>query len=152
MWIVLFKFILPGDDLMDFMSFPNWRRSTVVWQLQIVLLMGGISKKSTRKASWCCGTSARNKTGSSHAWWYCKTAGTKNNLAVPYQVAYCALNEDILQQQKSGVKNFRLIVPYLQAMIKANEKSVIGFTRGVGFDIMGIRFFPSFVYNVLTHH
>ncbi len=41
-----------------------------------------------------------------------KTAGTKNNLAVPYQVAYCALNEDILQQKKSGVVNFQLNVPY----------------------------------------
>ena len=44
MWIVLFKFVFSGNNLMDFMSFPNWRQSTLVWQLLIVLLMGGISK------------------------------------------------------------------------------------------------------------
>ena len=35
-----------------------------------------------------------------------KTAGTKNSLSVPYQVAYSALNEDIVQQKKSSVKKF----------------------------------------------
>jgi hypothetical protein len=59
------------------------------------------------------------------------------------------MNENILKQKKSGVKNFQLIVSYLQAMIKANKNSVTGFSRGVGFDIMDI-FFPSFVNDVLS--
>ena len=55
-----------------------------------------------------------------------KTAGTKNNMSVPYQVAYRALNEDNLQQKKASVKNFQLIVPYLEEMRKLNPMSVIG--------------------------
>jgi hypothetical protein len=35
-----------------------------------------------------------------------KTAGSKNNLAVPFQVAYRALNEDILQQKSLVSRTF----------------------------------------------
>jgi hypothetical protein len=78
-----------------------------------------------------------------------KTAGTKNNMSVPYQVAYRTLNKDTMQQKKSSVKNFQLIVPYLEAMMKGNPDSVIGYTRGVGFEMVDIYFFPCFVNDVL---
>ena len=80
-----------------------------------------------------------------------KTAGTKNNMSVPYQVAYRALNEDNLQQKKASVKNFQLIVPYLEEMKKLNPMSVIGYTRGDGFDIVDLHFFPSFANDVLNY-
>jgi hypothetical protein len=80
-----------------------------------------------------------------------KTAGTKNNMSVPYQVAYRALNEDNLQQKKASVKNFQLIVPYLEEMRKLNPMSVIGYTRGDGFDIVDLHFFPGFANDVLRY-
>jgi hypothetical protein len=80
-----------------------------------------------------------------------KTAGTKNNMSVPYQVAYCALNDDNLQQKKASVKNFQLIVPYLEEMRKLNPMSVIGYTRGDQFDIVDLHFFPGFANDVLSY-
>ena len=81
------------------------------YSIQIVLLMGDISKNI-------------NKEGIMMLW----------------KVAYCALEWGHPTTKKSGFKNFQIIVPYLHAMIKANELSVIGFTRWVGFDIMGINY------------
>jgi hypothetical protein len=77
-----------------------------------------------------------------------KTAGTKNNMSVPYQVAYRALNKDTMQQNKSSVKNFQLIVLYLEAMTKGNPDSVIGYTRRVGFEMVDL-FPPCFVRTVI---
>ena len=79
-----------------------------------------------------------------------KTAGTKNNMSVPYQVAYRALTNDTLQQKKSNFMNFQLIVPYLEAMRKGNPDSVIGYTRRVGFEMVDLHFFPNFVNEVLS--
>ena len=80
-----------------------------------------------------------------------KTAGTKNNMMVPYQVAYRALNKDTMQQKKTSVKNFQLIVPYLNAMLKRNPDSVIGYTRRVAFEMVDLYFFPCFVKDVLKY-
>jgi hypothetical protein len=56
-----------------------------------------------------------------------KTAATQMGEVVSYMNAYRALNSDMREQRLMQTKNFQLIIPYLQALKKANEGSVIGF-------------------------
>ena len=58
-----------------------------------------------------------------------KTAATQMGEVVPYMSAYPALNSDTREQRLMQTKNFQLIIPYLEALKKANEGSVIGFSR-----------------------
>jgi hypothetical protein len=73
-----------------------------------------------------------------------------NNAQVPYMVARRALNDDVLQQKQVSVKNFQLIVPYLDKLRKSKPMSVIGYTRQDTFNIMDQHFFPGFVNEVLS--
>ena len=58
-------------------------------------------------------------------------------------VAYRALNDEIVEDKKRSLKNFQLIVPYLEEMRKFNPLSVIGYTKDDAFDnIIDIRLFP----------
>jgi hypothetical protein len=45
-------------------------------------------------------------------------------------VAYRALNDEIVEDKKHSLKNFQLIVPYLEDMRKFNPLSVIGYKKG----------------------
>ena len=49
-------------------------------------------------------------------------------------VAYRALNDEIVEDKKRSLKNFQLIVPYLEKMRKLNPLSVIGYTKDDAFD------------------
>ena len=79
-----------------------------------------------------------------------KTSASMNNTQVPYMVARRALNNDALQQKQVSVKNFQLIVPYLDKLRKSNPMSVIGYTRQDTFNIVDLHFFPGFVDKVLN--
>ena len=48
------------------------------------------------------------------------------------------------------MKNFQLIVPYLDKLRKSNPKSVIGYTRQYTFNIVDLHFFPGFVNEGLS--
>ena len=48
------------------------------------------------------------------------------------------------------MKNFQLIVPYLDKLRKSNPMSVIGYTRQDTFNIVDLHFFPGFVDEVLS--
>ena len=67
-------------------------------------------------------------------------------------VAYCALNDKLVEDKKQSVlKNFQLIIPYLEEMRKFNPLSVIGYTKDDAFDnIIDLHFFPA-ISNEILH-
>ena len=79
-----------------------------------------------------------------------KASATVNNVEVPYMVARRALYDDVLQQKHASLKNFQLIVPYLDKLRKSNPMSVIGYTQTETFNIVDVHFFPGFVNEVLS--
>ena len=66
-------------------------------------------------------------------------------------VAYCALNDKIVHQDKKrSLQNFQLIVPYLEEIQKFNPLSVIGCTKDDVFDnIIDIHLFPAISNEIL---
>jgi hypothetical protein len=82
-----------------------------------------------------------------------KTAKSKNNNTdIHYNIAWRALNEDTLQGKTASLKNFELIVPYLEEMTKLNPLSVMGYTlkENTG-EIVDLHFFPGFVNDALRY-
>jgi hypothetical protein len=58
-----------------------------------------------------------------------KTAATQSGEEIPYMCAYRALNHESRAQVNAQLKNFQLIIPYLESMKACNPGSVIGYTR-----------------------
>ena len=77
--------------------------------------------------------------------------GNKYKLDVPYMIAYRTLNDEIVEDKKRSLKNFHLIVPYLEAMRKLNPLPVIGYTKDDALDnIIDIHFSPA-ISNEILH-
>ena len=79
-----------------------------------------------------------------------KTAANKDNVVLGYMPPWRMIKNGGYDDIRSGVKNFELIVPYLQEMKKCNPSSVIGYSRvNDTCEILDIHFFPGFVNEVL---
>ena len=79
-----------------------------------------------------------------------KTAGSKLNLSVSYNVAWRSLFSDSYQRKKESILNFQLIRPYLDKTKDVNPHSVMGCTvNGPNSEIMEIHFFPGHCRDVL---
>jgi hypothetical protein len=74
-----------------------------------------------------------------------KTAATHSGEIVPYMTAYRALHYECRAQSQTQIKNFELIVPYLEEMKKNNTGSVIGYRRDDDNCIADIYIFPGFM-------
>ena len=78
-----------------------------------------------------------------------KTAATHSGMIIPYMAAYRALYHEKKEQTKESLKDYELIVPYLDALKKCNPGSVIGYTRDDEMRMIDMYFFPNFMNNVL---
>jgi Ulp1 protease family, C-terminal catalytic domain len=79
-----------------------------------------------------------------------KTAATQMGEVVPYMSAYRALKSDTREQRLMQTKNFQLLIPYLEALKKANEGSVIGSSRDSEKHVTEVHVFPGFMNHALS--
>lgn len=78
-----------------------------------------------------------------------KTAATQSGEVIPYMCAYRALNHDSRAQVNAQLKNFQLIIPYLETMKACNPGSVIGYTRDDDNCLRDVHVFPGFMNGAL---
>ena len=74
-----------------------------------------------------------------------KTAATQCGEVIPYMTAYRALNHESRAQTNAQLKNYELIIPYLEALKKCNVGSIIGYSRDDNKCIKDIHVFPGFM-------
>ena len=80
-----------------------------------------------------------------------KMAATQLGEVVPYMSVYQALKcESREQRLLMQTKNFLLIIPYLQALKKANDGSFIGFSRDSENHMTDVHVFPGFINQSLS--
>jgi hypothetical protein len=74
-----------------------------------------------------------------------KTAATQCGEVIPYMTAYRALNHESRAQTNAQLKNYELIIPYLEALMKCNAGSEIGYSRDANNCIKDLHVFPGFM-------
>ena len=79
-----------------------------------------------------------------------KTAATQLGEVVPYMSAYRALNSETREQKLMQTKNFQLIIPFLQALMNANDGLVISFSPDSENCMTEIHVFPGFMNQSLS--
>ena len=79
-----------------------------------------------------------------------KTAtNTEYNEAIPYMVAWRAINGDVIRRKKAAVMSFQLIIPYLEELRRCNPSSLIGYSRDQNCNMVDLHFFIPFANDVL---
>jgi MULE transposase domain/SWIM zinc finger len=78
-----------------------------------------------------------------------KTAAMQSGMIVPYMTAYRALSIETSVHRHAAVKNFQLIIPFLNEMKKCNPGSVIGYTRDNDMKLEELHFFPGIMNRAL---
>jgi hypothetical protein len=79
-----------------------------------------------------------------------KTSVTLNGDAIPYSAAYHALHSESRAARKEELKDFELIIPYLDRLKANNPGSVIGYTRDADLTLRDLHVFPEFVNESLN--
>ena len=80
-----------------------------------------------------------------------KTAATQLGEVIPYMTAYRALYSESREQKYMQRKNFELIIPYLDALKKANTGSVIGYSWDDNKCMSSIHVFSGFMNKSLSY-
>jgi hypothetical protein len=78
-----------------------------------------------------------------------KTAAMQSGMIVPYMTAYRALSNETSVHRQAAVKNFELIIPFLNALKKCNPGSVIGYTRDNDMKLEELHVFPGIMNRAL---
>jgi hypothetical protein len=81
-----------------------------------------------------------------------KTAATRSGLVVSYMVGYRALHYETIAQRAATLKNFEMIIPFLDALTKcSNPNSVIGYTRDNEMRVSELHVFPGIMNRTLKY-
>ena len=78
-----------------------------------------------------------------------KTAATRSGLIVPYMTAYRALTHETSAQKAATLKNFEMIVPFLEALKSCNPDSIIGCERDKDMRVVELHVFPGIMNRAL---
>ena len=71
-----------------------------------------------------------------------KTAATKSGLLVSYMTAYRALGYETSSMRNAVMKNFEMVVPFLEGLKRSNPGSVIGYSRDEEMRLVDVHVFP----------
>ena len=71
-----------------------------------------------------------------------KTAATKYGIILSYMAAYRALTHESCIEKYSIIKNFEMVIPFLEKMKGCNPGSVIGFSRDSDMRLVDLHVFP----------
>ncbi|KAI2492706.1 Protein FAR1-RELATED SEQUENCE [Fragilaria crotonensis] len=78
-----------------------------------------------------------------------KTAATKSGVVVSYMTAYRALRFQTSSMRNASVKNFEMVIPFLEGLKKTNPGSVIGYTRDEEKRLVDLHVFPGIMNGLL---
>jgi hypothetical protein len=79
-----------------------------------------------------------------------KTAATSSGMVLDYMTAYRALTHETTAARQATVKNFEMIIPFLEAMKSCNSDSVIGYTRDNDMRLVELHVFPGIRLGAVT--
>ena len=80
-----------------------------------------------------------------------KTAATKSGMVIDYMTAYRALTHETSAERRATIKNFEMIIPFLEAMKSCNLDSVIGYTRDSAMQLVEFHVFPGMMNRALKY-
>ena len=80
-----------------------------------------------------------------------KTAATSSGMVLDYMTAYRALTHETTAARQATVKNFEMIIPFLEAMKSCNSDSVIGYTRDNDMRLVELHVFPGIMNRALKY-
>ena len=78
-----------------------------------------------------------------------KTAATKSGLLVSYMTAYRALGYKISSMRNIVMKNFEMVVPFLEGLKQSNPGTVIGYSRDEEMRLVDVHVFPGIMNGAL---
>jgi hypothetical protein len=80
-----------------------------------------------------------------------KTAEMSSGMVLDYMTAYRALAHETCAERQATVKNFEMIIPFLEAMKSSNSDSVIGYTRDTDMQLVELHVFPGILNRALKY-